>query len=181
MESNDVLHSLDEKAKLANELLGKKYNPDDYTGINLNSPTSTTSPIAPSKISFKESELSWKLIAQERLQMLTQVRDEMQAWNEAYLKEKERGDRLEEKLFCLMNNIYGGPLVQENNSEKEDEVKHTVSSPAQVNTRRANWPRVKNELEKQHSAHDAGIQRTDVVSHIKIPEPRLEREHASEK
>jgi len=88
-----------------------------------------------------QESVSWKLIAEERLQMLIQMRDEAQAWNEAFLKERERGDR----LFLLLS----ATPERDINETKLEELKVAIQSPMQINNRRANWPRLKHQLEKQ--------------------------------
>jgi hypothetical protein len=87
----------------------------------------------------KDQLLRERLAAlQEKTQLLIQMRDEAQAWHEAFLKERERADRYEKILF--------EGVVEKN---ENPEVKHTVSTPAQVSRRRSNWPSVKATLEKR--------------------------------
>jgi hypothetical protein len=143
-------------AKLANEFLKNKYAEKTELGYNL---TNEVTPLNKPFLGIggvgqvaKSSELSWKVLAEERAaallekqQLLIQFRDEMQAWYEAYKSEKERADKFE-NLF-----LESCTTAVELN---ETEIKHTVSSPAQVNRKRANWPSVRKLYE---SAHDAGV------------------------
>src|ERR1700690_4576117 len=92
----------------ANRLLQKKY--EEGTGAQnvgqISFGPAGTAPEINKKAPQIRSVLNtsdWEIVAHERLQMVNQLRDEMQAWNEAYLKERERGDRLEARLFDVLN------------------------------------------------------------------------------
>jgi hypothetical protein len=136
---------------LANSLLNKKYDSDGMeikTSTNLNLGDMRN----PTKLNRQNTtEVDWKFIASERLQMMTELQDAKNAWWEAWKLEKERADRLEAKLFSYMDGF-----VEEISEVKE--VKHTTSSPAQVSRRRANWPSIKARLEKKFSLSENPIE-----------------------
>lgn len=123
--------------KRANELLAIKYQGKSNSDLP---ESGATAPEIP-------DEINWKFVAAERLQMLVQMRDDMQYWRDAYLHERARADR----LVALEYNEAGAP------DETQQETKHTISSPAQVNRRRANWPSFKKRAEELTSVHDAGV------------------------
>jgi len=88
----------------ANELLEKKF--EDVFKEKSQCLDRSTQLIDSSQDKGKFTQLNllpekteWRILATERLQMLEQFRDEMHAWYDAYLKEKERADRLEIGLF----------------------------------------------------------------------------------
>jgi hypothetical protein len=165
--------------ELANSLLNKKYDNDasvgniqfnpnqistDYPKFTLpnpNKPVRPNVPFPPQNTSpqiASNKEVDWKFLAQERLQIITEFQDAKNAWWEAWKLEKERADRLEAKLFSYMSGFVEG--VQEIKEEQEiqklqQEVKHTISSPAQINRKRANWPSVKAQLEKKFSLSES--------------------------
>ena len=146
-------------ASAANDLLKKKYE-HDVIAPTLAQP-SLTQMKAPFQIkSSEKSEVDWRFIAQERLQMMEQLRNEMNEWCEAFQKERERSEKFENLfLESILNpevKVEVGKQTEENN-----EVKHTISTPAQVNRKRANWPEVKRRAEEMF--HDAGIQKDEVV------------------
>src|SRR5208337_4608393 len=107
----------------ANRLLQKKYEEDAAP--------------PPEKIKSlpleRSKDINWQVIAQNYLQMLEQMRDEAHAWNEAFLEEKKRSDRLEARLFDVLG-LEGGLKKQENPEEKI-----AIKSPEQLNRRRANF------------------------------------------
>jgi hypothetical protein len=142
--------------ELANSLLNKKYDSEGReikTSISL--PFSPENMRNPARLSRQNTaEVDWKFLAQERLQIITEFQDAKNAWWEAWKLEKERADRLEAKLFSYMSGFV--EEVQEIKEEQEiqklqQEIKHSISSPAQVNRKRANWPSVKAQLEKKFS------------------------------
>jgi hypothetical protein len=166
-------------AKLANELLDKKYTEKIENGPVLRNEFNFTKDSAGKMYSdqlFSEIkpqrfippaasfDNTWKVLAEERAaallekqQLLVQFRDEMQAWNEAYLKERERGDRLEKLLvdnFSIDYEEWRIKISELNSAAAPEPIKHTVQSPAQVNRRRANWPAYKKAAERNFSAHD---------------------------
>jgi len=104
----------------ANRLLQKKYEEDAAP--------------PPEKIKSlpleRSKDINWQVIAQNYLQMLEQMRDEAHAWNEAFLEEKKRSDRLEARLFDVLG-LEGGL--------KKPEEKIAIQSPEQLNRRRANF------------------------------------------
>jgi hypothetical protein len=135
--------------ELANSLLNKKYDSEGReikTSISL-SPEDMRNPARLNR--QNTAEVDWKFLAQERLQIITEFQDAKNAWWEAWKLEKERADRLEAKLFSYMSGFVEG--VQEISGAVAPEVKHSISSPAQVNRKRANWPSVKAQLEKKFS------------------------------
>jgi len=155
-------------AKLANELLDKKYTEKTENGPVLKNEFNFTKDSKTPPQRFISNQTSsfdntWKVIAEERAaallekqQLLVQFRDEMQAWNEAYLKERERGDRLEKLLVDNFSIDYEEWRKSElRPPDFPEPIKHTVQSPAQVNRRRANWPTYKKAAERNFSAHDA--------------------------
>jgi len=164
-------------AKLANELLDKKYTEKIENGPVLKNEFNFTKDSAGKMYSDQlhsemkpqrfispaaSSDNTWKVLAEERAaallekqQLLVQFRDEMQAWNEAYLKERERGDRLEKLLVDNFSIDYEEWRKSElRPPDFPEPIKHTVQSPAQVNRRRANWPAYKKAAERNFSAHD---------------------------
>jgi len=180
-------------AKLANELLDKKYTEKTENGPVLKNEFNFTKDsagkmysdqlqqAAAAKVASEiksqrfsigavgtaaSSDNTWKVLAEERAaallekqQLLVQFRDEMQAWNEAYLKERERGDRLEKLLVDNFSIDYEEWRKSElRPPDFPEPIKHTVQSPAQVNRRRANWPAYKKAAERNFSAHDAGTE-----------------------
>jgi hypothetical protein len=135
---------------VANELLNKKYNENETRELN----ETMYSPKFSSKTrsdAIASEAPDWKFIANERLQMLEQTTANLNGWYEAYCKEKERADKFE-KLFLEFILSPEAKLDLINT-----EIKHTVSSPQQVNRRRANWPSVKKFAENKYAAHDAGF------------------------
>jgi hypothetical protein len=94
----------------ANKLLNEKYVPGAVV-------SDVPGAVAPEseKQNLNKIQQDWELVAHDRLQMMEQLRDEMHAWNEAYLKEKERGDRLES---CLLKTV----------GINHEEVKHVITS-----------------------------------------------------
>ena len=169
-------------AKLANELLDKKYTEKTENGPVLKNEFNFTkdsadkiysdqlhSEMKPQRFISNQTapfDNTWKVLAEERAaallekqQLLVQFRDEMQAWNEAYLKERERGDRLEKLLVDNFSIDYEEWRKSElRPPDFPEPIKHTVQSPAQVNRRRANWPAYKKAAERNFSAHDAGTE-----------------------
>jgi hypothetical protein len=93
----------------ANKLLNEKYVPGASDAVASGTGTGT------GKQNLNKIQQNWELVAHDRLQMMEQLRDEMHAWNEAYLKEKERGDRLESYLLKTVG-------------INHEEVKHVVTS-----------------------------------------------------
>jgi hypothetical protein len=87
----------------------------------------------------------WKILANERLQMMEQLRDEMHAWYDAYEKERERSDMFASLLLKNLGAV-----------EEIKEVKHTVNTSEQVNRKRANWPHLKAEMERKFRVGQTG-------------------------
>jgi hypothetical protein len=149
--------------ELANSLLNKKYENESAGNIkDFNSDKIRTNiyPKPTPNVTFpplstptSNKEVDWKFLAQERLQIITEFQDAKNAWWEAWKLEKERADRLEAKLFSYMSGFVEG--VQEISGAIVPEVKHSISSPAQVNRKRANWPSVKAQLEKKFSLSES--------------------------
>ena len=91
----------------------------------------------PKEINEKEiKEVNWEFVAAERLNHLEQYRDEMHAWYEHFCKAQERANALQEKLFEVLG------------VNTKSEVKVSIPTNEQMNTRRADWPRRKASLEK---------------------------------
>ena len=131
----------------ANKLLQKKYEegPASATssiGNMIFGPLSNTAKETPKPPKFANNPSDWQMIAQNYLQMLEQMRDEAHAWNEAYLEEKKRSDRLEARLFDVLN------LNQDNIEVREEKI--NIQSPEQVNRRRANFPTMRKIYEDAH-------------------------------
>ena len=106
----------------ANRLLQKKY---EESGGEIPEKTVSNRPVK-----IPDAKIDWQIIAQNYLQMLEQMRDEAHAWNEAFLEEKKRSDRLEARLFDVLG-LEGGL--------KKPEEKIAIQSPEQLNRRRANF------------------------------------------
>lgn len=143
-------------SNLANELLNKKYSEEREAGPK----TPINLPFSPEDVRLGRvkipEQVDWKFIASERLQMLIHFQDESNEWKEAYQKERDRADMFMSLYLDSENKIKPIDL----NTNKTQEVKHTVQSPSQVRTRRASWPEYRTQAEKLYSgsAHDAGIQ-----------------------
>jgi hypothetical protein len=133
--------------ELANSLLNKKYDNlgNEIIPDNLSKSGIFNKHLGQQTNRQSTTEVDWKFIASERLQMMTELQDAKNAWWEAWKLEKERADRLEAKLFSYLDGF------TEEIPEVAQEVKHSISSPAQVNRKRANWPSVKAQLEKKFS------------------------------
>jgi hypothetical protein len=134
--------------ELANSLLSKKYDSlgNEIIPDNLSKSGIFNKHLGQQTNRQSTTEVDWKFIASERLQMMTELQDAKNAWWEAWKLEKERADRLFDKLFSYLDGF-----AEEIPEVRAQEVKHSISSPAQVNRRRANWPSVKAQLEKKFS------------------------------
>lgn len=149
----------------ANELLKQKYENSVKRMDSRNVGSSTTDLYNVNK-QFKginiEAENPWKIIAEERksaliekTQLLIQFRDDAQSWQEAFIKERDRADKLWEQLQSLylqMTNAPSEGSIGMEGSEIKEEI-HKIQSPAQVNKRKSNWPAYKAAMEKRHSTN----------------------------
>jgi hypothetical protein len=136
----------------ANRLLQKKYS--EVSDFDLPQKIKLENEVAKglkSEPKFANNPSDWKMIAQERLQMLEQMRDEAHAWNEAYLEEKKRSDRLEARLFDVLD------LNRTQPNQEIAEEKVVLKSPEQLSKRRANFFTQRKIYEDRNRAHDAGL------------------------
>lgn len=145
MDHEDVLHNhvIFDKIK-ANELLKRRYNSSQETSINAS--------IAAQRNNTNSNEANWKFIAQERLQMMEQLRDEMHNWQETYEKERVRCELLTKMLF---ESSLSEVTVVGKEYDAPTEIKHTVNPVTAV--RKGNFFKQRRNLERMYSAHDAGV------------------------
>ena len=144
MDHEDVLHNhvIFDKIK-ANELLKRRYNSSQETSINAS--------IAAQRNNTNSNEANWEFIAQERLQMMEQLLDEMHNWQETYEKERVRCELLTKMLTRSLSEV----TVVEKEYDAPTEIKHTVNPVTAV--RKGNFFKQRRNLERMYSAHDAGV------------------------